>query len=243
MADSLLPIPSAMTQDGASWGPVVCSYCSQWLQELNQQQWAPETHQLLRWKEAELCEAQELLQRQLAKEMVRPSRSCRAACSKLQDVLKKLCWETDGYQPARICHLQNELQLERRRFIKYNLEELEGELPTSPCKSQSKGPPGNPGHQEMQSSCYPDEMGPRPWQQPAARSSLGLSSWHYRRDPPKATELSCRQHARLWQMLCSRCQNLQEKTWCFLVAHAAGCWSRTPACSVPWKPGAATRCP
>ena len=31
------------------------------------------------------------------------------------------------------------------------------------------------------------ETGPGPWQQPATRSSLGPSGWHYRRDLPKAT--------------------------------------------------------
>ncbi|XP_059681751.1 RIMS-binding protein 3-like, partial [Gavia stellata] len=103
------------------------------LLELNQRQRVVETRQLLRWKEAELREEQELLrhecttalgqtralQRQLAEEMVRPSSSGREARSKLQDVLSKLCWERDGYQPARIRHLQNQLQLERTLFTKY----------------------------------------------------------------------------------------------------------------------------
>ncbi|XP_059682120.1 RIMS-binding protein 3A-like, partial [Gavia stellata] len=103
------------------------------LLELNQRQRVVETRQLLRWKEAELREEQELLrhecttalgqtralQQQLAEEMVRPSSSGREARSKLQDVLSKLCWERDGYQPARIRHLQNQLQLERTLFTKY----------------------------------------------------------------------------------------------------------------------------
>ncbi|KAK4824618.1 hypothetical protein QYF61_016924 [Mycteria americana] len=99
-----------MMQDGASWGPVARSCHSQWLQQLNQRQQAAGTRQLLGWKEAELHKAQELLQQQLAEEMVRPSRSCRAACSKLQD---------------------NELQLGRRLFIKYILEQIEGPGPNA----------------------------------------------------------------------------------------------------------------
>lgn len=33
------------------------------------------------------------------------------------------------------------------------------------------------------------------------RSSLGLSDWHYRREPPKVTAPGSRQRARLWWML------------------------------------------
>lgn len=149
------------------------------LQELNQRQRVAETRQLLRWKEAELREGQELLrqactaavdqtrdlQRQLAEEMVRPSESGREARSKLQDVLSKLQWETDGYQPARIRHLQNQLQLERRLFLKHILQRFEGELPASPCTAQPEGPPGHQGHQETQSSCSSGSEGP---QAPAA---------------------------------------------------------------------------
>ncbi|XP_028942951.1 RIMS-binding protein 3-like, partial [Antrostomus carolinensis] len=105
------------------------------LQELNQRLRAAETRQLLRWKEAELREGQELLrqertaaahqardlQRQLTEEMVRPTRSSREAQSKLQDVLSKLPWETDGDQPARIRFLRNQLQLERRLFLEHIL--------------------------------------------------------------------------------------------------------------------------
>ena len=145
------------------------------LQELNQRQRVAETRQLLRWKEAELREGQELLrqecttairqtrdlQRQLAEEMVRPSRSRKEAQSKLQDILSKLRWETDGYQPTRFCHLQNQLQLERRLFIKYILQRFEGELPASPCTAQPKGPPGHQGHQETQSSCSSGRNGPQ----------------------------------------------------------------------------------
>ena len=161
------------------------------LQELNQRQRVAETRQLLRWKEAELREGQELLrqactaavdqtrdlQRQLAEEMVRPSRSGREARSKLQDVLSKLQWETDGYQPARIRHLQNQLQLERRLFLKYILQRFEGELPASPCTAQPEGPPGHQGHQETQSSCSSGREGPQapaaPQERPPESRSAG----------------------------------------------------------------------
>ncbi|GAB0190223.1 RIMS-binding protein 3A-like [Grus japonensis] len=146
------------------------------LQELNQRQRVAETRQLLRWKEAELHESQELLQqectatvrqtrdlqRQLAKEMVRPSRSRREAQRKLQDVLSKLHWETDGDQPACIRHLQNQLQLERRLFIKYILQRSEGELPTSPTgTAQPQGPSGHQGPQETESSRSSGRNGPQ----------------------------------------------------------------------------------
>ncbi|XP_025947653.1 peripheral-type benzodiazepine receptor-associated protein 1-like [Apteryx rowi] len=55
------------------------------------------------------------------------------ARGRLQDVLGKLRWDTDGDQAAHIRHLQNELQLERSLFAKYILERFEGELPASPC--------------------------------------------------------------------------------------------------------------
>ncbi|XP_077173910.1 RIMS-binding protein 3C-like [Paroedura picta] len=115
-----------------------------------------EIRQLLRWKEAELREAQELLQRerdaamrhmrdlqrQLAKELVShgsssSSRGTRggssgaglsAECSaKLEEVLGQLRWEVDGDQASRIRHLEAELDLERRLFLKYILESFEGE--------------------------------------------------------------------------------------------------------------------
>lgn len=91
-----------MTWEGAGWGPVACSCLSEHLQELNLWQQAAEPRQLLCWMEAELCEVQELLQQQLAEEMVRPSRSCRAARSQLQNVLNEVHWEADGYQPTSI---------------------------------------------------------------------------------------------------------------------------------------------
>ncbi|KAK4805606.1 hypothetical protein QYF61_016456 [Mycteria americana] len=145
------------------------------LQELNQRQREAETCQLLRWKEAELREGQELLRRectaavrqardlqqQLAEEMVRPTRSGREAQSKLQDVLSRLPWETDGYQPACIRHLQNQLQLERRLFTKYILQVFKGELPASPGMAQPKGLSELQGHQEMQSSCSSGRKGPQ----------------------------------------------------------------------------------
>ena len=145
------------------------------LQELNQRQRVAETRQLLRWKEAELREGQELLQReftaaarqardlqqQLAEEMARPTRSIREARSKLRDVLSQLPWETDGDQPAHIRHLQNQLQLERRLFIKYILQRFEGELPASPSTAQPEGPSGHQGRQEMQSSCSSGQNGPQ----------------------------------------------------------------------------------
>jgi len=66
----------------------------------SQWQRTAETHQLLRGEEVELRGAQELLQLQLAQEMGKAGRSCRAAHSKLQDILNKLCWEMDGCPPA-----------------------------------------------------------------------------------------------------------------------------------------------
>jgi len=109
--------------------------CGTW----SQRQQAAETHQLLRGEEVELHGAQELLQLQLAQELGKAGRSCRVSHSKLQDVLNKLCWETAGCQPSCICHLQNELQMERRLFTKHILEQLEGKMPTCPCRARTKG--------------------------------------------------------------------------------------------------------
>ncbi|XP_043825440.1 RIMS-binding protein 3-like [Dromiciops gliroides] len=107
-----------------------------------------EIRQLLRWKEAELRQLQQLLhkerdcavrqarelQRQLAEELLsrgycgRPGSAAgglvgAAECRcKLQDVLAKLRWETDGEQAARIRHLQAALDVERSLFLKYILE-------------------------------------------------------------------------------------------------------------------------
>ena len=44
----------------------------------------------------------------------------------LQDILSKLCWETDGEQPACIRHLQHQLELERRLFSQYIVGSWEG---------------------------------------------------------------------------------------------------------------------
>ncbi|XP_036612623.1 RIMS-binding protein 3-like [Trichosurus vulpecula] len=105
-----------------------------------------EIRQLLRWKEAELRQLQQLLhkerdcavrqarelQRQLAEELLsrgycgRPGSTAgggAAECRcKLQDVLAKLRWESDGEQAARIRHLQAALDVERSLFLKYILE-------------------------------------------------------------------------------------------------------------------------
>uniref|UniRef100_A0A8C0J2W0 RIMS-binding protein 2 n=1 Tax=Chelonoidis abingdonii TaxID=106734 RepID=A0A8C0J2W0_CHEAB len=120
------------------------------LRELNLREREAEIRQLIRWKDAELRQAQELLQRerdaavrqardlqrQLAEELVSrgysSTRGCPAGLSsecrgKLQEVLGKLRWETDGDQAARIRHLRAELELERSLFLKYILERFEGE--------------------------------------------------------------------------------------------------------------------
>ncbi|KAH1180106.1 peripheral-type benzodiazepine receptor-associated protein 1-like [Mauremys mutica] len=120
------------------------------LRELSLREREAEIRQLLRWKDAELRQAQELLQRerdaavrqardlqrQLAEELVSrgysSTRGCPAGLSsecrgKLQEVLGKLRWETDGDQAARIRHLRAELELERSLFLKYILERFEGE--------------------------------------------------------------------------------------------------------------------
>ncbi|XP_075356936.1 RIMS-binding protein 3A-like [Mycteria americana] len=84
----------------------------QQLQDLNQWQRAVENRQLLHSKEAELCEVQGMLQQQrddaihqsqdlqqqLAKKLVRGAWSSSEARSKLQDILSKLHWETNGEQ-------------------------------------------------------------------------------------------------------------------------------------------------
>lgn len=197
MADGLLPTPSAVMGDGASRGPVARSRCSQQLQELEEWQWAAKTLQLPHWREAELCKVQELRQRQLAKEMARPSRSCRAARSKIQDNLSKLRWDTGDYHPACIHYLQKLLQLERRLFINSILEQLKSELPTSHCRAWTKALLDTRAIRRCRAPAPLMKTGPGPWQQPAARLSLGLSSWHYRRDLLKATELGGRQHSRL----------------------------------------------
>uniref|UniRef100_A0A452I2W3 RIMS-binding protein 2 n=1 Tax=Gopherus agassizii TaxID=38772 RepID=A0A452I2W3_9SAUR len=120
------------------------------LRELSLREREAEIRQLIRWKDAELRQAQELLQRerdaavrqardlqrQLAEELVSrgysSTRGCPAGLSsegrgKLQEVLGKLRWETDGDQAARIRHLRAELELERSLFLKYILERFEGE--------------------------------------------------------------------------------------------------------------------
>ncbi|KAK4805587.1 hypothetical protein QYF61_016437 [Mycteria americana] len=115
------------------------------LRELNQQQRAVEIRQLLRSKEAELRKVQGMLlqqrddaipqardlQQQLAKKLLRGDWSSSEARSKLHDVLSKLCWETNGKQAAHIHHLEDELLLQRRCFLKYVLEQFEGEQPTT----------------------------------------------------------------------------------------------------------------
>ncbi|OPJ67474.1 hypothetical protein AV530_018982 [Patagioenas fasciata monilis] len=75
--------------------------------------------------------------------------------------LSKLCWETDGDQPAHICHLRNQLQLERRFFIKHILQRFQGRLPASRGTAQPQGPPGHQGQQETQSVCSLRRSGPR----------------------------------------------------------------------------------
>ncbi|XP_028942950.1 RIMS-binding protein 3-like, partial [Antrostomus carolinensis] len=103
------------------------------LRELNQRQRAAEIRQLLRCKEAELQEVQEMLrqqrdcaihqardlQQQLAKELLRAAWNSGQGPAKLQDVLSKLRWETNGQQAAEILRLQDELLLQRRLFLKY----------------------------------------------------------------------------------------------------------------------------
>lgn len=57
------------------------------------------------------------------------------------------------------------------------------------CWARPEGPPAHWGHQETQRPCSPEEHGPRAL---AARLSLGLSGWRYRRHPLKATALGSR---------------------------------------------------
>ncbi|GAB0206326.1 fibrous sheath-interacting protein 2-like [Grus japonensis] len=73
------------------------------------------------------------LQQQLAKELVRGAWSSSQARGKLQDVLGKLRWDTNGEQAARILRLQDELLQQRRLFQNYILERFEGQQPAS-CK-------------------------------------------------------------------------------------------------------------
>ncbi|XP_066841538.1 RIMS-binding protein 3C-like [Anser cygnoides] len=111
------------------------------LWELSQKQRATEIRQLLREKEAEWRQAQELLQEQrddavrqardlqqeLAEELVRHGCSSSSeARSKLQEVHRQLHWRKDSKQTARIVSLQNELELQRRLFQQYILEQAEG---------------------------------------------------------------------------------------------------------------------
>lgn len=198
------------------------------LLELSQRQRVAETHELLRWKEAELHKGQQLLrractaavrqtrdlQRQLAQEMGRPSRSGREAQSKLRDLLSKLRWETDGDQPTHICHLQNQLQLERRLFIKYILRRFEGKLPTSPSTAQPQTPPGHQCQQETQSSCSSSRSGPRalvaPQQRPPESHSAGQRT---ARKAVAAAQLQLPEGEAL-VLLGSKCSRLQEKNTC-----------------------------
>ncbi|GAB0206324.1 RIMS-binding protein 3A-like [Grus japonensis] len=73
------------------------------------------------------------LQQQLAKELVRGAWSSSRARGKLQDVLGKLRWDTNGEQAARILRLQDELLQQRRLFQTYILEQFKGQQPAS-CK-------------------------------------------------------------------------------------------------------------
>ncbi|XP_073168734.1 peripheral-type benzodiazepine receptor-associated protein 1-like isoform X1 [Lepidochelys kempii] len=148
------------------------------LRELSLREREAEIRQLLRWKDAELRQAQELLQRerdaavrqardlqrQLAEELVSRgygstrggpaglSSECRG---KLQEVLGKLRWETDGDQAARIRHLRAELELERSLFLKYILERFEGE-------QQPAGSPHRPRHGPQPRLSRSLLEGPRP---------------------------------------------------------------------------------
>nr|XP_014341737.1 PREDICTED: RIMS-binding protein 3B-like [Latimeria chalumnae] len=124
----------------------------QQLKEHLQKEREAEIRQLLRWKEAEFRELQlhlgkerdavvrqaRQLQRQLAEELVSKGLACKGAgenclnspgCAasshcyhKLQEVLGKLRWETDGEQAAVIRRLKIELDLERSLFLRYILE-------------------------------------------------------------------------------------------------------------------------
>ncbi|XP_029768481.1 RIMS-binding protein 3C [Terrapene carolina triunguis] len=134
------------------------------LRELSLREREAEIRQLIRWKDAELRQAQELLQRerdaavrqardlqrQLAEELVSrgysSTRGCPAGLSsecrgKLQEVLGKLRWETDGDQAARIRHLRAELELERSLFLKYILERFEGEQQPAGCPHRARHGP------------------------------------------------------------------------------------------------------
>ncbi|XP_035426171.2 RIMS-binding protein 3A-like [Cygnus atratus] len=118
----------------------------QQLWELSQKQRATEIRQLLREKEARWRQAQELLQQQrddairqarelqqeLAEELVKHGCSSSSeARSKLQEVHRQLQWRKDSKQTAHILNLQNELELQRKLFQQYILEQAEGRPPAS----------------------------------------------------------------------------------------------------------------
>ncbi|KAM7112360.1 RIMS-binding protein 3B-like isoform 1-T11 [Ciconia maguari] len=124
----------------------------QQLQDLNQWQRAVENRQLLRSKEAELREVQGMLQQQhddaihqardlqqqLAKKLVRGAWSSSEAHSKLQDVLSKLHWETNGKQATCMLCLQDKLLLQRRCFLKCILERFDGKQLTTCNEARAK---------------------------------------------------------------------------------------------------------
>ncbi|KAI5133291.1 Rims-Binding Protein 3C [Manis pentadactyla] len=124
-----------------------------------------EIRQLLRWKEAEKRQLQQLLhserddvvrqarelQRQLAEELVNRGYCGRAGAPRvaasqcrcrLQEVLAQLRWETDGEQASRIRHLQAALDVERQLFLKYILEHFRWHPALSGPKTfeDSRGP-------------------------------------------------------------------------------------------------------
>ena len=118
----------------------------QQLWELSQKQRATEIRQLLREKEARWRQAQELLrqqrddairqarelQQELAEELVKHGCSSSSeARSKLQEVHRQLQWRKDSKQTAHILNLQNELELQRKLFQQYILEQAEGRPPAS----------------------------------------------------------------------------------------------------------------
>ncbi|XP_074062690.1 RIMS-binding protein 3-like [Macrotis lagotis] len=174
-----------------------------------------EIRQLLRWKEAELRQLQRRLhrerdgavrqarqlQRQLAEELLSRGHCARARpgarappdgaappeCRcKLQDVLAKLRWETDGEQAARIRHLQAALQLERGLFLKYILDNPRWD-PAARAPGRPAPPPGAPGPWDRPRSL--DSLRP-PRPRPAARCSRSLEAPEARSPPRGAAPSS-----------------------------------------------------
>lgn len=162
----------------SKWEAQRCQELRQLRAEVRREREA-EIRQLLRWKEAEKRQLQQLLhserddvvrqarelQRQLAEALVNRGYCGRAGAPRvavsqcrcrLQEVLAQLRWETDGEQASRIRHLQAALDVERQLFLKYILEHFRWH----PALSGPLGPQAGHFSEEPFPKTFGDSRGP-----------------------------------------------------------------------------------